>query len=181
MTLDDIDWRSGEMLVCAKGRQRARMPMPPDVGAAVVAYLRDGRPTSSCRRLFLRTLAPNVGFASGCAITMIAKTALERAGVRGYALWLEAKLATVSGKSTIADAIRYALSRWDGLTRFLHDGRIEIDSNVVERSIRISSLDLMVVASTGPEAECFDERLAALLAYLLAVSAERPRMSASMP
>jgi site-specific recombinase XerD len=85
LTLDDIDWRSGEMLVRAKGRQRVRMPMPPDVGAAVVAYLRDGRPTSSCRRLFLRTLAPNVGFASGCAITMIAKTALERAGIHGYA------------------------------------------------------------------------------------------------
>jgi site-specific recombinase XerD len=85
LTLDDIDWRSGEMLVRAKGRQRARMPMPSDVGASVVAYLRAGRPTSSCRRLFLRTLAPNVGFASGCAITMIAKTALERAGIRGYA------------------------------------------------------------------------------------------------
>ena len=50
--------------------------------------------------------------------------------------WLEAQLATVSGKSTIAGAIRYALSRWEGLTRFLDDGRIEIDSNVVERSIR---------------------------------------------
>jgi site-specific recombinase XerD len=85
LMLDDIDWRSGEMLVRAKGRQRTRMPMPPDVGAAVVAYLRDGRPTSSCRRLFLRTLAPKVGFASGCAITMIAKTALDRAGIRGYA------------------------------------------------------------------------------------------------
>ena len=79
LTLDDIDWRSGEMLVRAKGRQRARMPIPPDVGAAVVTYLRDGRPKSSCRRLFLRTLAPHVGFASGCAVTMIAKTALERA------------------------------------------------------------------------------------------------------
>jgi integrase len=85
LTLDDIDWRAGEMLLCAKGRQRVRMPMPPDVGAAVVAYLRDGRPMSPCRHLFLRTLAPRVGFASGCAITMIAKTALERAGVRGYA------------------------------------------------------------------------------------------------
>jgi len=50
--------------------------------------------------------------------------------------WLEAKLAIVSGKSTIATAIRYALSRWNGLTRFLDDGRIDIDSNVVERSIR---------------------------------------------
>jgi site-specific recombinase XerD len=85
LTLDDIDWRSGEMLISAKGRRRARMPLPPDVGAAVVAYLRDGRPRSSCRRLFLRTLAPHVGFASGGAITMIAKTALKRAGIRGYA------------------------------------------------------------------------------------------------
>jgi len=51
-------------------------------------------------------------------------------------LWLQAQLATVSGKSTIAEAIRYALSRWDGLARFLDDGRIEIDSNVVERATR---------------------------------------------
>ena len=51
-------------------------------------------------------------------------------------LWLEAQLAAVSGKSTIAEAIRYALSRWDGLTRFLDDGRIEIDNNAVERAIR---------------------------------------------
>jgi site-specific recombinase XerD len=85
LTLDDIDWRSGEMLIRAKGRQRARMPIPPDVGAAVVTYLRKGRPTSSCRRLFVRNPAPRVGFASGCAITMIAKSALERAGIRGYA------------------------------------------------------------------------------------------------
>ena len=85
LTLDDIDWRAGEMLLSAKGRQRARMPIPPDVGAAVVAYLRDGRPKSPCRRLFLRTLAPRVGFSSGGAITWIAKTGLERAGIHGCA------------------------------------------------------------------------------------------------
>ena len=85
LMLDDIDWRAGEMLLSAKGRQRARMPIPPDVGAAVVAYLRDGRPTSSARRLFLRTPAPHRGFASGSAITMIAKAALERAGIDGCA------------------------------------------------------------------------------------------------
>ena len=50
--------------------------------------------------------------------------------------WLGAKLAAVSGKSTIAEAIRYALSRWAGLTRYLDDGRIEIDNNVVERAMR---------------------------------------------
>jgi integrase len=57
LTLDDIDWRASEMLVRAKGRQRARMPIPPDVGAAIVAYLRNGRPKSSCRWLFIRARA----------------------------------------------------------------------------------------------------------------------------
>jgi len=50
--------------------------------------------------------------------------------------WMQAQLAAVSQKSTIAEAFRYALTRWSGLTRFLDDGRIEIDSNVVERTIR---------------------------------------------
>jgi integrase len=85
LTLDDVDWRASEMHVRAKGRQRARMPIPPDVGLAIVTYLRNGRPKSSCRRLFVRTLAPHVGFASGCSITFIAKSALDRAGIRGTA------------------------------------------------------------------------------------------------
>ena len=51
-------------------------------------------------------------------------------------LWLEAQLAAVSGKATIAGAIRYTLSRWDGLTRFLDDGRIEMDNNTVQRAMR---------------------------------------------
>ena len=55
--------------------------------------------------------------------------------------WLRAKLALISQKTKLAEAIRYALSRWDGLTRFLDDGRIEIDSNVVERSIRPIALN----------------------------------------
>ena len=55
--------------------------------------------------------------------------------------WLRAKLALISQKTKLAEAIRYALSRWDGLTRFLDDGRIEIDSNVVERTIRPIALN----------------------------------------
>ena len=50
--------------------------------------------------------------------------------------WLEARLIAVSEKSTIADAIRYGLSRWDGLVLFLDDGRIEMDTNSVERAMR---------------------------------------------
>lgn len=50
--------------------------------------------------------------------------------------WLGTQLARVPGRSTLAEAIRYALSRWEGLTRFLKDGRIELDTNAVERAIR---------------------------------------------
>ena len=50
--------------------------------------------------------------------------------------WLDAQLARVPGRSRMAEAIRYALKLWRGLTVFLDDGRVEIDSNVVERSIR---------------------------------------------
>jgi transposase len=55
--------------------------------------------------------------------------------------WLRTKLGLISQKTKLAEAIRYALSRWEGLTRFLDDGRIEIDSNVVERSIRPIALN----------------------------------------
>ena len=50
--------------------------------------------------------------------------------------WLEHQLTRVSAKATIADEIRYGLNHWDGLTRFLDDGRVELDTNIVERGIR---------------------------------------------
>ena len=56
-------------------------------------------------------------------------------------VWLETQLATVSGKSLIAEAIRYGLNHWDGLVRFLDDGRIEMDTNDVERAIRPIALN----------------------------------------
>jgi transposase len=55
--------------------------------------------------------------------------------------WLREKLGLISQKTKLAEAIRYTLSRWEGLTRFLDDGRIEIDSNTVERSIRPIALN----------------------------------------
>ena len=50
--------------------------------------------------------------------------------------WFEASLAKVPKGGKLADALSYGLNHWDGLCRFLDDGRIEIDSNTVERSIR---------------------------------------------
>jgi transposase len=55
--------------------------------------------------------------------------------------WLREKLDLPSRKSKLAEAIRYALTRWAGLSLFLDDGRVEIDSNTVERAIRPLALN----------------------------------------
>lgn len=60
--------------------------------------------------------------------------------VSALKLWLETQLPLIPGASELAKAIRYALVRWDGLSRFLNDGRIEMDTNPVERAIRPVSL-----------------------------------------
>ena len=70
-----------------------------------------------------------------------ARQAKIRPIVEALEPWLRAKLLLVSQKSKLAEAIRYALSRWAGLSRFLDDGRIEIDSNVVERAIKPIALN----------------------------------------
>lgn len=70
-----------------------------------------------------------------------ARQARSRPIVEALELWLRAKLLLVSQKSKLAEAIRYALSRWAGLSRFLDDGRVEIDSNVVERAIKPIALN----------------------------------------
>lgn len=61
--------------------------------------------------------------------------------VDGLHVMLETRLAQASRKSALAEAIRYALTRWAGLTRFLDDGRIELDNNAVERTIRPLALN----------------------------------------
>ena len=50
--------------------------------------------------------------------------------------WLESSLSKLSKKSETAAALRYALTRWDALVRFVDDGRIEIDNNAAERALR---------------------------------------------
>jgi len=55
--------------------------------------------------------------------------------------WLREKLSLISQKTKLAEAIRYALSRWAGLCLFLEDGRVEIDNNAVERAIRPLALN----------------------------------------
>jgi integrase/recombinase XerD len=72
LTLDDIDWRAGVITVHGKGSQLDRLPLPVDVGEAIAAYLRRGRPTSLARQIFIRSIPPRV--------------ALTRSGVSGLVL-----------------------------------------------------------------------------------------------
>lgn len=55
--------------------------------------------------------------------------------------WFEQQFTRVSGKAAIAEHIRYALNHWDGLTRFLENGRVELDTNIVERSVQLLILN----------------------------------------
>jgi hypothetical protein len=66
--------------------------------------------------------------------------------------WLQDQLTRASAKSAIAMAIRYGLNHWDGLERFLQDGRIEIDTNTVERSMRPIALNRKNALFAGHDA-----------------------------
>lgn len=81
LELEDIDWSQGWLKVHGKGRQERPLPLPHDVGAALAAYLRDGRPESRSRRVFLRSRAPFDGLKTHSDICQIVRRAIARAGI----------------------------------------------------------------------------------------------------
>jgi len=79
LLLDDLDWRAGLVTVHGKGGSADRMPLPPDAGAAVAAYLRDGRPRAALdRHVFTRLVAPRRGL-TAAALKYIVASAAARA------------------------------------------------------------------------------------------------------
>jgi integrase/recombinase XerD len=96
LSLDDLDWRAGEVTVTGKGRRSERLPLPPDAGAAIAAYLAGGRPRpfEGTRRVFLRLHAPHQGLTTG-GVTQAVFAAAQRAGLgRVYAHRLRHSAAT---------------------------------------------------------------------------------------
>ena len=81
LSLDDIDWDSGQITIHGKGGKSAQLPLPADVGAALAAYLRHDRPPSTSRRVFLRHRAPLTGFSNPSTISSLVMRALKYAGV----------------------------------------------------------------------------------------------------
>jgi integrase/recombinase XerD len=82
LTLEDIDWRAGEITVRGKGSRAERLPLPADAGEAIAAYLRDGRPEpfEGARQVFLRARAPHRGLTTG-GVTQAVFSAGQRAGI----------------------------------------------------------------------------------------------------
>jgi integrase/recombinase XerD len=85
LCLDDIDWAQGELHIRAGKSHRERcLPLPQDVGEALVVYLQHGRPRQPEQRLFLRATAPFTALQTASAVTRIVQRTLIRAGIPGY-------------------------------------------------------------------------------------------------
>jgi integrase/recombinase XerD len=78
--IDDIDWRSGEILVRGKGERYDRVPLPSDVGEALADYIRLGRVTTT-RALFVRDRPPHQSFKNGQTLNFILKRAFAKTGL----------------------------------------------------------------------------------------------------
>jgi integrase len=81
LTLDDIDWRNAELRVRGKGVRVDRLPLLKDVGQALSEYLQNGRPVSTCRRVFLQCRAPYEGFARPGCVSNLVREGLMRVGL----------------------------------------------------------------------------------------------------
>src|SRR5437588_10557963 len=81
LRLNDIDWKDTSIQVCGKGRRTTRLPLSQEVGQAIVAYLKKGRPRTNADTLFIRCRAPYCAFASHNAVTRIVDKAFRRTGV----------------------------------------------------------------------------------------------------
>jgi integrase len=81
LQLGDISWRHGEIIILGKPNRRDRLPLPAEIGEAIAAYLRDGRPSAALdRSVFIRVKAPRRGLTSG-GVTQAVAAAARRAGL----------------------------------------------------------------------------------------------------
>ena len=82
LTLDDINWQAGELLIKGKGARVDRVPLLKDVGQALAYYLQKERPKCSVRDVFIRTKAPRHGLSNPSTIDEIVARALTRANLQ---------------------------------------------------------------------------------------------------
>jgi integrase/recombinase XerD len=83
LQLEDLDWRTGQLRVHGKHARIDVLPLPGDVGAAIVGYLQRGRPSTTARAVFIRTMPPPVGV-SRSAVSSVVRRASTRAGLETF-------------------------------------------------------------------------------------------------
>ncbi len=141
LRLDDIDWKNGTIMVRGKGSTLSQMPLPADVGEAIVLYLQNGRPNCSVRTMFLTGQAPNKGFATAAAISNIVREAFARAGIevgKGAAHKFRHTLAT--------NLLKKGASLPDIAELLRHQ---TLDCTTIYAKVDLSSLQSLVVAWPG--------------------------------
>lgn len=87
MDLGDVDWHRGTLRVLGKGRREVLLPLPQDVGDAMLAYLQRSRPDAANSRLFLSTLPPVRPFRNSSTVSSLVRRALQRAGISEAPSW----------------------------------------------------------------------------------------------
>ena len=81
LTLDDIDWIHGEIIIRGKGARQTRFPLPVDVGEALVAYLKNVRPSCSTRKFFICSKPPLKSLGNSSTVSSIVHRCLKKAGL----------------------------------------------------------------------------------------------------
>ncbi len=79
--LSDIEWTSGMLRLNGKARRQVRLPLPQDVGDALLAYIEQERPRVHQEAVFLTMIAPYRSFAQSSHVSTIVALALKRAGI----------------------------------------------------------------------------------------------------
>jgi site-specific recombinase XerD len=130
MGLCDIDWREACVRVVGKGRREARLPLPQEVGDAILAYLRDRHAVVACDRVFLRSRAPWRPLAESSCVSAIVKRAMARAGIsaptRGAHL-LRHSLATAMLREGISLPSIGAVLRHRSVETTAHYAKVDVE------------------------------------------------------
>jgi integrase/recombinase XerD len=128
LRLEDIDWRNGELVVTGKGHRSDRLPLPADVGEAIVAYLTGRRPMTSARQVFVCAYAPHSAMSRN-AVTNVVARAARRAGlgvIHAHRLRHSAATALLAAGASLAE-IGQVLRHRHALTTTIY-AKVDVDS-----------------------------------------------------
>jgi site-specific recombinase XerD len=128
LLLENIDWRNGELVVTGKGHRSELLPLPADVGEAIVAYLTGLRPKTTARQVFVCAYAPH-GAMSRNAVTNVVARAARRTGlgvVHAHRLRHSTATALLAAGASLAE-IGQVLRHRQALTTTIY-AKVDVDA-----------------------------------------------------